>query len=234
MINIIETLLKILGKIIELYVKFIQYYIKYPFKCTVIIVCILILLTIIISINKSNQEIENKIKNNYKTKNRNTKSNNNQLIQTNSDFSNYINEQNKQYKTISNNYIKSNLLTDYETNLYKKLDDICTKNNWRITTKTRLADLIKSSTNNYNEFDKISRKHIDFCICEPETLSPLLLIELDDSTHNKENRRARDDFVNQSVVQAGYKILHVRNINEELEQKINEIINVSSPGVFYI
>ncbi len=99
-----------------------------------------------------------------------------------------------------------------------------------------MADLIETiNQNNYSDFNKIKSKHIDFALCDKQTLAPLLLIELDDSSHNNPNRRNRDDFVNQSLVQAGYKIIHIRNLDKgKIEGQIEEILSSKLSSVFYI
>jgi hypothetical protein len=43
--------------------------------------------------------------------------------------------------------------------------------------------------------NKIDRKHVDFVLCNPETLRPLAGIELDDKSHERADRRQRDSFV---------------------------------------
>ena len=108
--------------------------------------------------------------------------------------------------------------------------------NLTIISKIRLADLIESNNKfNYSDFNKIRSKHIDFALCDKHTLMPLLLIELDDNSHNQYERRQRDDFVNQSLVQSGYKILRIRNIDkEQIKMQLYEIMNSNLSGVFYI
>lgn len=72
-------------------------------------------------------------------------------------------------------------------------------------------------------------------LCEKQNLKPLLIIELDDNTHNYENRRIRDDFVNQSLVQSGYKVLRIRNLDKtKIEQTVTEILTNKLPAVFYV
>lgn len=136
-------------------------------------------------------------------------------------------------------YTKKSLLTQHETKLYNILLELINSpdfSNLTIISKIRLADLIESNNKfNYSDFNKIRSKHIDFALCDKHTLMPLLLIELDDNSHNQYERRQRDDFVNQSLVQSGYKILRIRNIDkEQIKMQLYEIMNSNLPGVFYI
>ena len=42
---------------------------------------------------------------------------------------------------------------------------------------------------------KIYRKHVDFLLCDPKTVKPLLGIELDDKSHKRSDRQVRDELV---------------------------------------
>lgn len=65
--------------------------------------------------------------------------------------------------------------------------------------KISLDDLFyaKSGQRSSNQAytNKIDRKHVDFLLCHPQTMRPLLGVELDDSTHQKSSRQERDHFV---------------------------------------
>jgi hypothetical protein len=65
--------------------------------------------------------------------------------------------------------------------------------------KISLDDLFyaKSGQRSSNQAytNKIDRKHVDFLLCQPQTMRPLLGIELDDASHNRPARQARDRFV---------------------------------------
>jgi len=65
--------------------------------------------------------------------------------------------------------------------------------------KVSLSDLFYVRSNDASKFriytNKIDRKHVDFLLCDQKTLKPLVGIELDDKSHQKSDRRARDEFV---------------------------------------
>ena len=74
--------------------------------------------------------------------------------------------------------------------------------------KVRIADLLevrKSIKQKYfwSYFSKISQKHIDFVLIDPQTFITLCAIELDDKSHLKLDRMKRDRFVNQVMAQTG-------------------------------
>ncbi|MCC6801843.1 MAG: DUF2726 domain-containing protein [Anaerolineae bacterium] len=57
--------------------------------------------------------------------------------------------------------------------------------------------------------NKIDRKHVDFLLCDPATMQPLVGIELDDSSYQREDRRERDAFVDEVFAAAELPLLHV-------------------------
>lgn len=58
--------------------------------------------------------------------------------------------------------------------------------------------------------NKITSKHVDFVLCDPSTTRPLLLVELDDASHQRSDRKARDEFVDRAAKAAGVPVLHVK------------------------
>lgn len=56
---------------------------------------------------------------------------------------------------------------------------------------------------------KIDRKHVDFLLCDPVTMRPMVGIELDDNSHQRPDRQERDAFVDQAFQAAGLPLLHV-------------------------
>jgi len=58
-------------------------------------------------------------------------------------------------------------------------------------------------------FNKISSKQADFVLCDAATTRPLLIVELDDRSHDQPDRAKRDDFVDRACSSAGLPVLHV-------------------------
>ena len=65
--------------------------------------------------------------------------------------------------------------------------------------KVNLGDLLYVKSKDHSEYriytNKIDRKHIDFLLCDPKTVKPILGIELDDKSHRRADRKERDRFV---------------------------------------
>ncbi len=83
-----------------------------------------------------------------------------------------------------------------------------------ICPKVSLSDVFTAKSSDYGEYrtytNKIDRKHIDFLLCEPGTLRPMAGLELDDKSHDRSDRQARDDFVGKVFEAAGLPLVRVR------------------------
>jgi hypothetical protein len=93
--------------------------------------------------------------------------------------------------------------------------------------KVRLADVIRPEKGMDRRaytgaFNRISRKHLDFVLCNPATLAIRAAVELDDDSHQRADRKERDRFLESALesagiplhrfsVQRGYKIESLRN-----------------------
>ena len=101
-----------------------------------------------------------------------------------------------------------------------------------ICPKVRLADIFSVKIKNRSEwqshFNRIQNKHIDFLLCDPRSMTPLLAIELDDKTHDREDRQKRDVFVNQVFEAGGLPIIHINSTNipstEQLAAMLTEYL----------
>ena len=83
---------------------------------------------------------------------------------------------------------------------------------YSIFAKVRLGDLLEipwGTPKFRNHLNRINRKHVDFVLCDANSFTPLLVIELDDSSHEREDRQERDAFVDTALDAAGLPILHV-------------------------
>ena len=55
--------------------------------------------------------------------------------------------------------------------------------------------------------NRLLAKHIDFVLCRPHDLAITALVELDDSSHNRPDRKARDVFLEKACAAAGVTLL---------------------------
>lgn len=80
--------------------------------------------------------------------------------------------------------------------------------------KVRLADIIQTKRglpkNIWRRaFNRICNKHVDFVACHPETFKVLVVIELDDSSHDSAKARKTDNFKDAALAAASIPILRV-------------------------
>jgi len=129
---------------------------------------------------------------------------------------------------------KKYFFSDAERSFYEILKRLVSAEH-TVFAKVRLADLVyvsKGTGSWQSHFNRISRKHIDFLLCD-RNLAPVVAIELDDSSHDEEGLQSRDEFVDQVLSAAALPILHVRakrayNLGE-VRQLLLPYVRVQSP-----
>lgn len=78
-----------------------------------------------------------------------------------------------------------------------------------ISMKVRMSDVLKCSRQGWRDGygNKIVQKHLDFVLCDPNTLRIAAAIEVDDSSHQRADRAARDEFVDAAMRSAGVPLI---------------------------
>lgn len=116
------------------------------------------------------------------------------------------------------------LLTKNEWYAYKKLQPLAASLGLVICPKVRLLDILeprKGEKDYKSLFWKIQAKHVDFLVCDQD-LHIKGVVELDDSSHDRKDRKDRDSFVDEILQSVGYKVVHTRNIDETTLQAFQE------------
>jgi len=92
--------------------------------------------------------------------------------------------------------LRDDFLSPTELSFYKVLSTIL-GDRFVVLAKVRLADIffVVRAKENFTHFNRISQRHVDFLVCEPARMRPLLGIELDDASHQTPARQRRDEFV---------------------------------------
>ena len=107
--------------------------------------------------------------------------------------------------------LRDDFLSPAEQNFFHVLQQ-AVNGQWLIFTKVSLGDLFYAQTGdraqNQAYRNKINRKHVDFLLCKTDTLRPVLGIELDDASHQRADRQARDAFVDEVFAAAELPLLH--------------------------
>jgi hypothetical protein len=80
-----------------------------------------------------------------------------------------------------------------------------------VMAKVRIADILRVTTKEkwQSHFNRISAKHVDFLVCNGPDMRPLVAIELNDKSHERESRKKRDDFVRNALSQGGLPLIEV-------------------------
>ncbi len=125
-------------------------------------------------------------------------------------------------------YERKEFMSTYELLFYEKIKDL--ENEYKIVPQVNLATIVKKINRGYiNELFK----NIDFAIFDKDYKNVLLLIEINDSTHNKINRKDRDLKVKKICNDCNIKLITfytkypnekeyvLKRIKEELDQQNN-------------
>lgn len=109
-------------------------------------------------------------------------------------------------------YLVDEFISPAELNFFFNLKS-AVEDTAQIFSKVKLNDLFYAKTGDFGKnrsyTNKIDRKHVDFLLCDPKTLRPILAIELDDKSHQRADRQERDDFVNHVFEAAKLPLIHI-------------------------
>ena len=95
--------------------------------------------------------------------------------------------------------IGSGLLSQAERSFFGVMDQAIGAD-YRLFAKVRVADVVAvrkglDGSNRQKAFNRIAAKHFDFVVCRSGDLSVACAVELDDRTHRRKSRAARDEFL---------------------------------------
>ena len=104
-----------------------------------------------------------------------------------------------------------------------------------ISIKPRLADVVWCPPRLFRTGigGRVSQKHLDFVLYDPGTTAVVLAIELDDRSHDRDGRQARDQFVDEVLELCGVALLRVRAARgydwRELQARMQGVLRGRSP-----
>lgn len=108
--------------------------------------------------------------------------------------------------------LRDDFLSATERNLYLNLVDAVGESAI-ICPKVSLGDLFYAAPQDKRQWraytSRIDRKHVDFLLCRPGKMTPLLGVELDDASHKRADRQTRDQLVERVFEAAGLPLLRV-------------------------
>ena len=105
------------------------------------------------------------------------------------------------------------LFTEAESRFLRALEQAAPE--YRMFGKVRVADVIGvqkglSNSARTSALNRITSKHIDFVLCRPHDLSVVCAVELDDKTHERKDRRARDMFLENALAAAEVPLVRIK------------------------
>lgn len=122
---------------------------------------------------------------------------------------------------------RDDFLSESEFSFYKVLIQ-AVSDRYVICPKVGLQDIFFVTVKDRSKFttylNKINRKHVDFLICEKNTMKPFCAIELDDTSHQRKDRIARDTFINKLYEDAGLPLYRFANKSSYVLNEIKDII----------
>lgn len=124
---------------------------------------------------------------------------------------------------------KASLLTRNEEKLYRSLLQAC-RSDYQVMAKVRLWDILwltNEPPDRKQHLSRLSCRYVDFLLCEPLTLKPLLAIELDDHSHQNDYAKESDRYKNEVFAVARLPLMRLPHSNfppRQLRNKIEEAL----------
>jgi Protein of unknown function (DUF2726)/Topoisomerase DNA binding C4 zinc finger len=134
--------------------------------------------------------------------------------------------------------IRDDFLSPAEHSFFMVLKSVVSDSAW-ISIKVGLGDLFYAKSSDGSKYrtytNKIDRKHVDFLLCDPKTVHPIVGLELDDKSHQRSDRQARDEFV-ENVFRAAklplvrIPVKHSYSV-KELQEILKPYLPIDRPAV---
>ena len=126
--------------------------------------------------------------------------------------------------------VNANFLTAAEQSFFGVLKQTV-GSRYQICPKVNLKDVLfirKGTDNSLRQtiFNKISRKHLDFVLLDPQTLIPVMAVELDDASHRSASAIKRDGDKNKALNDANLKLVRIPAKRSYTMDDLKEIFTV--------
>lgn len=116
---------------------------------------------------------------------------------------------------------RDDFLTPAELSYYKVLTSALGPE-VTLLAKVKLTDILFVSRPNENMryFNKIAQGHVDFLLCNSSDMQPVLVIELDDASHDRPSQKKKDAFKDEALRAAEVPILRVKPLKQYSRQAV--------------
>lgn len=141
-------------------------------------------------------------------------------------FPDVFNEKEKVNKSLYNYKKKDFLMSRAEHEFFDILIEVA-GNQYYVFPQIHLSTILDNKVVGQNwrgAFRHIDEKSVDFVICDKAYIKPILAIELDDRTHEREDRKGRDGEVERILNESGLSLLRFRNNGGFNKEEIKHLI----------
>lgn len=130
-----------------------------------------------------------------------------------------------EYTIIPNYKLKENFITDNEYKLYKTLKKVAYELKLELFTQVALNRILETNNRRKKQElqNRIDKKSIDFVLYNEKNKEIECCIELDDSTHERKDRKERDIFIDNALKNI-VKIIHIEVQNFYDSEEIKKMI----------
>lgn len=121
--------------------------------------------------------------------------------------------------------IKTHLMTRAEEHCFVALERLFGEK-YYIAPQVHLSALFEHRISGQSwrgAFSHINGKSVDYVLLDKESLKPRCAVELDDSSHNTDERRARDAEVERIFDKAGFPLVRIKNFSTMSDNEIVEL-----------
>lgn len=132
-------------------------------------------------------------------------------------------------ENLSNYQTNKYVMTQTELIFYRKLKEVTDRLEMNIFPQVHLERFIKTKDGKYADRNRIKSRSVDYCIVNNKNCKVICCVELDDSSHYKENVKKDDEFKNRLFEKVGIPLYRVKVVNDyksqliEIENKIKGI-----------
>lgn len=145
-----------------------------------------------------------------------------------------ITGKNKDSKTPTKKYESKGLLTNYEKYFFDIINEEF-KDSYYIMPQVNLASVVNKIKDFPTQYQNELYRNIDIGVFEKNDMTPLLLIEINDKTHNQQKRIDRDKKVNEICKIANIPLItfysNYPNKKDYIIKRVNETLSNNTPNV---
>jgi hypothetical protein len=123
--------------------------------------------------------------------------------------------------------LREHFMSTPELSLLRTLQEMV-GSRYIICPKVALNDIfyIARPNENVHFFNKIFRKHVDFLLCDPRTLKPVMAVELVKPVSRNETRDA-DQFMEDLFLSAGLPLVHIPSSERYIQRDVAELFQLA-------